>query len=207
MRIYTSRKRNRTWVGVLAGCLGVYLVLAVGYHWLLQPTVAKNAEALVSRLSPGTLPAFPDRRPAEPTTLEQPGRGAAQRPVAPSLAPAAETAPAAPSEQAERAERAVEIQNVQDQDGFRPTYGSQRSGVSGVQWQSSILRRDLIGRPLQIGARLPIRGLELAAPPHCAAVGAFSRSLAVRAAPAGQSSQCSVTPISRIPIGGAGLGD
>ena len=56
MRIRSSRRRDRTWVVVLASCLGVYLVLAVGFHWLLQPIV-KDSESAASKLPSATFAA------------------------------------------------------------------------------------------------------------------------------------------------------
>jgi hypothetical protein len=55
-------------VVVLASCFGVYLVLALGFHWFLQPMVVKNSEATASKLPPATFVAYPDRRRAEPAT-------------------------------------------------------------------------------------------------------------------------------------------
>jgi len=81
LRIYTSRRRDRrSWMAVLATCLGVYLLLALGFHWFLQPTV-KNLEAAVPKPLPVAFVADPDRRPAEPTApSRQSQRGVAQRP-------------------------------------------------------------------------------------------------------------------------------
>ena len=99
MRIYISRRQDRRWVTVVASCLGVYLVLAVGYHWFLQPTVVKNSEAAASRMPPPTF-VVPDRRLAEPGTPgQQPLRGVTQRSAKQPPAPAGEPATAETAEQ------------------------------------------------------------------------------------------------------------
>jgi hypothetical protein len=106
VRIYASRRRqDRTWLVILASCLGVYLVFAVGFHWFLKPIIVKNSEAAASKPPPAMFPAYPDRRLAEPTNVGPSPRGMAQRSVA---RPPAELATAEPAEQAEQAERAVE---------------------------------------------------------------------------------------------------
>jgi hypothetical protein len=102
MRILTSRSRDRTWVVVLGSCLGVYLVLAVGFHWLLQPIV-KNSESTASKLPSATFAAHPDGRRAEPTTSWEFLRSMPQRPAARLPAPAGALATADTSEQAEQA--------------------------------------------------------------------------------------------------------
>jgi hypothetical protein len=96
LRIYTSRRPDRSWVLVLASCLGVYLVLAVVFHWFLQPIVAKGSEATASKLP---LVASPDRGRAEPATSGEFLRNAAQRSTARPPAPVGELARAETSEQ------------------------------------------------------------------------------------------------------------
>ena len=103
MRIRTSRRQDRTWVVVLASCLGVYLVLAVGFHWLLQPIVVKNSESIASKPPPAMFAAFPAWRRAEPTTSREFLRSVPQRSAARLPAPAGEPAKAETSEPAEQA--------------------------------------------------------------------------------------------------------
>jgi len=102
VRIRSSKHRDRTWVVVLASCLGVYLVLAVGFHWLLQPIV-KDSESTASKLPSAMFAAYPDGRRAEPTTSWEFLRSGPQRPAARLSAPAGEPAAAETSGQAERA--------------------------------------------------------------------------------------------------------
>jgi hypothetical protein len=103
MRIRTSRSRDRTWLVVLASCVGVYLVLAVGFHWLLQPIVVKNSEATASKPPPAMFAAFPAWRRAEPNTSREFLRSVPQRSAARVPAPAGEPAKAETSEPAEQA--------------------------------------------------------------------------------------------------------
>ena len=131
MRIYASRRRrDRSWVVILASCLGGYLVFAAGFHWFLQPIIVKNSEA-VSKPPPAMFPAYPDRRLAEPTNFGPSPRGVAQRSVA---RPPAELATAEPAEQSEQAERAVEARPPKPRRVAAPrsgTYGAAYPAYSG----------------------------------------------------------------------------
>ena len=132
VRIYTSRRQDRTWLVILASCLGVYLVFAAGFHWFLKPTIVKNSEAAASKLPPAMFPAYPDRRLAEPATSGPSPRGVAQRSAARSPAPTGELATAEPSEkaeQAERAERPVEARTPKP-----PKVAAPRSGAYGAAY-------------------------------------------------------------------------
>jgi hypothetical protein len=42
LRLNSSRSRGSSALAVVGSCLGVYVVLAVAFHWLMEPTVAKN---------------------------------------------------------------------------------------------------------------------------------------------------------------------
>ncbi len=42
MRLNGSRFRRSSALAVVGGCLGVYVVLAVGFHWFVEPTLGKN---------------------------------------------------------------------------------------------------------------------------------------------------------------------
>ena len=42
MRLKSSRVRGSSALAVVGGCLGVYVVLATGFHWLVEPTLGKN---------------------------------------------------------------------------------------------------------------------------------------------------------------------
>ena len=131
MRIYTSRRQDRTWLVILASCLGVYLVFAVGFHWFLKPIIVKSSEAAASKPPPAMFPAYPDRRLAEPTNFGPSPRGVAQPSVA---RPPAEPATAEPAEQAEQAERAVQARPPKPPRVAAPrsaTYGAAYPAYSG----------------------------------------------------------------------------
>jgi len=61
-------------MAVLAGSLGVYAVLAVVFHWLVEPVII----TLRSRLPTETLVAYGNRPSEEPATSGHSLRGAAQ---------------------------------------------------------------------------------------------------------------------------------
>src|SRR5262245_4267867 len=42
MRLKSSRFRRSSALAVVGGCLGVYAVFAVGFHWFVEPTLGKN---------------------------------------------------------------------------------------------------------------------------------------------------------------------
>lgn len=45
MRLRRSRSRGSSVLAVVGGCLGVYAVFAVAFHWLVEPTVKNQAVA------------------------------------------------------------------------------------------------------------------------------------------------------------------
>ena len=60
MRLKSSRVRGSSAVAVVAGCLGVYVVLATGFHWLVEPTLGKNQGVTAYEPSPARI--LPDVR-------------------------------------------------------------------------------------------------------------------------------------------------
>lgn len=120
MRIYTSRRRDRLgWTAVIAGCAGIYLVLALGFHWFLQPIV-KNSEAAAAATPPPfaidparRLLADPGRRPAAPApSLVPPRRDVAQRPSPEGKPPSSSDAKPAPARAGELARIAIPEQDA-----------------------------------------------------------------------------------------------
>src|SRR5262244_812627 len=60
MRFHRSRVRGSSALAVVGGCLGVYVVLATGFHWLVEPTLGKNQG--VAAYDPAPARVVPDAR-------------------------------------------------------------------------------------------------------------------------------------------------
>src|SRR6516165_2765168 len=60
MRLKSSRVRGSSALAVVGGCLGVYVVLATGFHWLVEPTLGKNQGMTAYEPSPARV--VPDAR-------------------------------------------------------------------------------------------------------------------------------------------------
>src|SRR6516225_6989232 len=60
MRLKSSRVRGSSTLAVVGGCLGVYVVLATGFHWLVEPTLGKNQGVTAYEPSPARV--VPDAR-------------------------------------------------------------------------------------------------------------------------------------------------
>src|SRR5260221_2953258 len=60
MRLKSSRVRGSSALAGVGGCLGVYLVLATGFHWLVEPTLGKNQGVTAYEPSPARI--VPDAR-------------------------------------------------------------------------------------------------------------------------------------------------
>jgi len=60
MRLKSSRVRGSSALAVVGGCLGVYVVLATGFHWLVEPTLGKNQGVTAYEPSPARV--VPDAR-------------------------------------------------------------------------------------------------------------------------------------------------
>src|SRR5947209_20476551 len=103
MRRNSSRVRGPSALAVVGGCLGVYVGLATGFHWLVEPTLGKNQgvtayEPSPARIAPdarqtGVAPARAEpaaRAASKPSTAVRaagPAPGHAGRPDAPARAP------------------------------------------------------------------------------------------------------------------------
>jgi hypothetical protein len=71
------RKRDRSWLAVLAGSLGLYAVLAVGFYWFVEPAIRAGR----SNLPTETLTAYRSQLSEEPATSGHALRGTGQIPV------------------------------------------------------------------------------------------------------------------------------
>jgi hypothetical protein len=77
MRIRRTRKLDRSWIAVLAGGLGVYALLAVGFHRVVEPAILASH----SRLPTERLIASRYTPSEEPATSGRALRNAVQIPV------------------------------------------------------------------------------------------------------------------------------
>lgn len=68
------RKQDRSWLAVVAGGLGIYAALAVGFHWFAEPVIRAGRSTLPTE----ALIAYRSQLSEEPTTS-----GHALRPTAP----------------------------------------------------------------------------------------------------------------------------
>jgi hypothetical protein len=53
--IRTLQHRALSGLAVIGSCLGVYVVLAIAFHWLIGPTVAKNPGGVVADQPPSAM--------------------------------------------------------------------------------------------------------------------------------------------------------
>jgi hypothetical protein len=74
LRIRRLRKRNQSWIAILASGFCIYVVLAVGFHWFLEPAILASRSSLPTE----TFVAYPDRSSQQPSTSGQSLRGVSQ---------------------------------------------------------------------------------------------------------------------------------
>src|SRR2546430_15146326 len=77
MRLKSSRVRGSSALAVVGGCLGVYVVLATGFHWLVEPTLGKNQGVTAYEPSPARI--VPDARQRSWLPLAQNRRRGSRR--------------------------------------------------------------------------------------------------------------------------------
>jgi hypothetical protein len=71
----TSRHRGLSALAGVGSCLGVYVVLAIVFHWLIEPTVAKNRGVIADKPVPAMVMQQPPATfPASAAQLELPSR-------------------------------------------------------------------------------------------------------------------------------------
>jgi hypothetical protein len=59
MRVRYSRRQRSTVLTIVGVCLGVYVLLAVAFHWFAEPTLAKSREAEASKPPQATAAGYP----------------------------------------------------------------------------------------------------------------------------------------------------
>src|SRR5262249_26884140 len=78
MRLKRSRVLGSSALAVVGGCLGVYVVLATGFHWLVEPTLGKN-QGVAAYESPARI--VPDtRQTVVPPVRSEPASRLASKP-------------------------------------------------------------------------------------------------------------------------------
>jgi hypothetical protein len=78
MRLSRSRRRGSSALAVVGSCLGVYVILAMAFHWFVEPTVAKSREVAAYQPPPPTMMQYSPAPVAVPVTrIEPPSRIAA----------------------------------------------------------------------------------------------------------------------------------
>src|SRR5215472_10791350 len=81
MRLNGSRFRRSSALAVVGGCLAVYIVLAVGFHWFVEPTLGKNRA--VSAYDPTPARIVPlSGQPAVAPARSEPASRLASKPAA-----------------------------------------------------------------------------------------------------------------------------
>ena len=79
VRLNTSRSRGSYALAVIGGCLGVYAVLAVAFHWLVEPTLAKNQGVAAYEPAPVRIVQSP-ALPVVPAVRSEPPSRVASKP-------------------------------------------------------------------------------------------------------------------------------
>src|SRR5215472_11600136 len=81
MRSHGSRFRRSSALAVVGGCLGVYAVFAVGFHWFVEPTLGKNQGVATYEPSPARIAPTPSSAVA-PAVRPEPASRVVSKPTA-----------------------------------------------------------------------------------------------------------------------------
>src|SRR6267142_2393699 len=82
MRSNGSRRQDFRLAAGVGFCLGVYVVLAVAFHWLMQPTVSENYGIAAYKPPPATIVVYPKAPFVPPAPSELPPSSVAAEPPA-----------------------------------------------------------------------------------------------------------------------------
>ena len=85
----SSRRRVSPTLAVLGSCLGVYVVLAVVFNWLIEPTVAKNHSGAAEPSQAAPIVQYSDPAFVPPVRAERPFRFALKPPASATVTAAA----------------------------------------------------------------------------------------------------------------------
>src|SRR5262249_7564858 len=99
MRSNGSRFRRSSALAVVGGCLAVYAVLAVGFHWFVEPTLGKNQAVSAYDPAPARIVPLSGPPAVAPSRSEAASRLASNPAASTKVTPAGPTAPdATPSQ-------------------------------------------------------------------------------------------------------------
>ena len=82
MRSNGSRRQDFRLAAGVGFCLGVYVVLAIAFHWLMQPTVSENYGIAAYKPPPATVVVYPKAPFVPPAPPELPSASIAAEPPA-----------------------------------------------------------------------------------------------------------------------------
>jgi hypothetical protein len=80
MRSHRSRFRRSSALAVIGGCLGAYVVFAVGFHWFVEPTLGKNQGVAAYDPAPARIAPTPSSAVA-PAVRPEPASRLASKPA------------------------------------------------------------------------------------------------------------------------------
>jgi hypothetical protein len=80
MRLTDSRRQDLSLAAGVGFCLGVYVVLAFAFHWLMQPTVSTNYGLAAYKPPPATVVVYPTTPFVPPDPSELPSSSVAAEP-------------------------------------------------------------------------------------------------------------------------------
>src|SRR3981081_4223722 len=82
MRLTSSQRQDLSLAAGVGFCLGVYVFLAVAFHWLMQPTVSKNYGLAAYKPPPATVVVYPTTPFVPPAPSEPASSSVAAEPPA-----------------------------------------------------------------------------------------------------------------------------
>src|SRR5712671_110911 len=82
MRLTSSWRQDLSLAAGVGFCLGAYVLLAVAFHWLMQPTVSENYGIAAYKPPPATIVVYPKTPFISPAPSELPPSSVAAEPPA-----------------------------------------------------------------------------------------------------------------------------
>jgi hypothetical protein len=82
MRLTSSWRQDLSLAAGVGFCLGAYVLLAVAFHWLMQPTVSENYGIAAYKPPPATIVVYPKGPFVPPAPSELPSLSVAAEPAA-----------------------------------------------------------------------------------------------------------------------------